>query len=70
MEEPDEGSSEQGSHGKERLECEEGQCPEQLENGERGPEEGGHKDPHPTEEDSEDGADPQHVGSMRCWRAS
>ena len=70
MKKPNQGSSKQGPHGKEHLEGKEGQRPEQLENGECGPEEGGHKDPRPAEEHSEEGADPQHEGSMRCWRAS
>ena len=70
MEEPDEGSSEQGSHDEDHLKGQEGQRPEQLEYRECGPEEGGYKDPHPAEEHSEDGADPQHGESMRRRRAS
>ena len=69
-EEPDCGSSDECAPDEEHLEGKEGQRPEQLKDDERGPEEGGHKDSDPTEEDSEDGADPQHVGSMRLRRAS
>ncbi len=70
MEEPDDRSSNQRAHANDELDGEEGERPEQLEDGERGPEEGGHEDPNPAKERSEDGTDPQHEESMRWFRAS
>ncbi len=70
MKEPDEGSCDQRAHPNDELGGEEGERPEQLEDSERGPEEGGHEDSDPAEERSEDGTDPQHEVSMRWLRAS
>lgn len=61
---PDDAAREQRAHADDQLGGEEGERPEQLEHGKRGPEEGGHQDPDPAEERSEDGTDPQHEVSM------
>jgi len=66
----DDRSSNQRARSNDELGGEEGECPEQLEDGEGGPEEGGHEDPDPAEKRSKDGTDPQHEPSMRWLCAS
>ena len=66
----DDRSSNQRARGNDELGGKEGERPEQLDDGEGGPEEGGHEDPDPAEERSEDGPDPQHEPSMRWLCAS
>ncbi len=61
----DDRSSNQRARPNDELGGKEGERPEQLDDGEGGPEEGGHEDPDPAEERSENGTDPQHEGSVR-----
>lgn len=67
---PDDAARDQRAHADDQLSGEDGECPEQLEDGERGPENGGHQDPDPAEERSKDCTDPQHDGSMGWLCAS
>ena len=66
----DDQPGDQAANGKDHLGGEGGEQEDELHQRKKEIDAGGHKDPHPAKEHSEDGADPQHGVSMRRRRAS
>ena len=66
----DDRSSDQAANRKDQLGGKGGEQEDELYQRIEEIEAGGHEDPDPAEERSENGTDPQHEGSMRWLRAS